>query len=109
VVKGFWPFDHPDEDKVLTRPTTDDGFTLGNKPGVSMRLLKESLTVFKNAMEEWYPHYINYDAHLPRNVEFDYALVFDIFQWHFRYDNLTYDIADFDLRDSGINLVTLKG
>lgn len=108
TVEAIWPFDHPDDEKVSTRPTTADGFTLGNKPGMSMRLMKESLQMFKNAMENWYPHYINYDAHLPKNVHFDYSLIFDIFNWHFRYNNLTYDIADFDLRDAGVELITVN-
>lgn len=71
-----------------------------------MKIMKDSLQHFKDALENWYPHYINYDAHLPKNVHFDYALIFDMFQWHFRYNNLTYDIADFDIRDAGIELIT---
>ena len=74
-----------------------------------MKLLRESVNIFKNAMEEWYPHFINYDAHLPSKVEFSYSIFFDIFQWNFIYDHLFYDIADFDLADAGVELITLEG
>lgn len=59
-------------------------------------------------MENFYPHYINYDAALPKEVHFDYGIFFDLFNWHFRYENITYDIADFDIKDSGVELFTME-
>jgi hypothetical protein len=60
-------------------------------------------------MEAWYPHYINYDAHLPKELKFTYGFFFDLFLYNFSYNNIKYDIADFDIRDTGIDLITLEG
>lgn len=75
------------------------------KPGMIMRLQQPTVNSFKKAMEEFLPHYINYDLDMPEHYHYEFGLFFNLLQWKIDWKNITYTNADLDISDVKVDLI----
>jgi len=68
-------------------------------PGMILRLEENSIHGFKNAMEDFLPHYINTDMNLPTSYNYTFGLFFDLLYWDMKWTNITYNPIDLDIKD----------
>ena len=70
-----------------------------------MRLDKTTIGEFKQAMESFLPHYINFDAHLPKHYEYHFSMLEGLVSWGITWSNVTYSEATLDVKDTNVDLV----
>lgn len=72
-------------------------------PGMAIRLEQKTFDGFKAAMQEFLPTYIEHDAKLPE--EYDYQIgmeagfLTDLFTWKYHWEKIKYSDARFDFKD----------
>lgn len=91
--------------QVKSADTEADLFFNGMYPGMATRLEQKTIDKFKKAMSDFAPHYINADLKLPSSYHYDFKMVFDVLTWTHNWDEITYDVATFDVNDIKFELV----
>ena len=72
------------------------------RPGMMLRLDKNSINGFKNAMAEFLPHYLNVDLQLPREYSYDLKLLGYVYK--FKWTNIKYSRIKLDIKDISISM-----
>lgn len=55
-------------------------------------------------MEEFLPHFINVDLHLPEHYHYEFGLFFNLLKWKIDWTNIEYSKIDLDIADVQIDL-----
>ena len=58
----------------------------------------------KKAMARFLPRYIKYDMNLPKELNYKFETGVGLFDWNFRWTNITYDQPKLDILDVQVNL-----
>ena len=74
-------------------------YVSGMNPGMIMRIEQHSINQVKNAMQEFLPHYLNFDMKLPTEYEYSFSLLFDLLVWNVKWTNISYSEAQLDIND----------
>ena len=79
-------------------------YSVGMNPGIMVRLEQNTINQFKNAMEQFLPHYMNFDVNLPHEYHNKFNLFFDSFRMSLDWNNITYSDVDLDIADIQLEL-----
>ena len=73
-------------------------------PGMGLRLEDKTIKSFKNAMQEFLPHYINVDMNLPKEWSYTFNLLGGALPYTFTFTNIQYETGQFDFKDIDVEL-----
>lgn len=60
-------------------------------------------------MEEFLPHYINFDFDLPKQYHYEFGLFFNLLQWKIDWKDVNYTQAEFNIADVKVDLTRHNG
>jgi hypothetical protein len=71
--------------------------TFDMNPGMGLRLEQRTIDSFKRAMNNFLPHYFDYDYKYPTELHYAMAMFYDEWIWKVDFTNIVFEQADLDI------------
>ena len=73
---------------------------------MGLRLTPATVNAVTRSLQSFLPHFLNYDTVTPTELKYSFSDYMGWYTWHFKFYDITFDHADFDIMDTKIEFLT---